>query len=139
MSEKIDSTPELEYHHVGLLVENIEISITHYSELFGKINISDVIVESSQKVKVCFVKISESSFIELIEPISEDSVVHKLLKKRITYYHIAYKVRDIHKMVDRLEKLNYKALEFFNSEAFNGNLCIFLYTPEAHLIELIEE
>jgi len=129
----------LTFHHVAILVESIEVSKVHYAEVFGKENVSDVIIVDSQKVKICFVKISEGSYIELVEPIDEDSVVYKLLKKRHTYYHIAYNVKDIHGMVSRLEKLNYKALKFFNSATRKGKLCIFLYTPEAHLIELIEE
>lgn len=139
MTKKINHLSGLTYHHVGLLVDNIEDSRQHYTQLFGKEKISNVINVTSQKVKVCFVNHSEGSFIELVEPIGEDSVVYKLLKKRHSYYHIAYKVKDIHSMVEKLEKLNYKALDFFNSEGFAGKLCIFLYTPEAHLIELIEE
>jgi len=134
-----NSISDLKFHHIALLVESIENSIIHYTELFGKENISNEFIVTSQKVKVCFVKISDGSYIELVEPLGEESVVYKLLKKRIDYYHIAYKVKDIYKMVDRLEKLNYKAIEFFNSEAYNGKLCIFVYTPDAHLIELIEE
>ena len=139
MNNPTNQLPGLNFHHVAIVVESIAESLGHYAELFGNENISDVITVTSQKVKVCFVKISEGSFIELVEPIGEDSVVFKLLKKRTTYYHIAYKVKDIHQMVEQLEKLNYKTLEFFNSEACNGKPCVFLYSPEAHLIELIEE
>ncbi len=129
----------LSFHHVGLLVERIENSIKQYSDLFGRANVSGIITIESQKVKVCFVKISEASFIELVEPIDQESVVYKLLKKRVNYYHVGYKVADILSAVSRLEELNYKALEFFNSEAFEGKRCIFLFTPGAYLIELIEQ
>ena len=61
------------------------------------------------------------------------------MKKRISYYHIGYKVDDIGNEVRRLESLNYKSLYFFNSEAFDGKKFIFLISPEAHLIELIEK
>ena len=129
----------LTFHHVGLLVENMTDSINHYSALFGEASISETIHVSTQKVKVCFVKIAEGSYIELVQPMGEDSVVYKLLKKRTTYYHIGYKVADISSMVLKLEKMSYKAMEFFISEAFQGKKCIFLFSPEAHLIELIEQ
>lgn len=129
----------LKFHHVGLAVGNMEVSKAHYEELFGKESTSDVFCINSQKVNVCFVKIAENAYIELVEPIGEDSQVATFLKKRITYYHIAYKVEDIVKCVTSLEKLNYKPLEYFRSEAFSGKRCIFLFSPEAHLIELIEE
>ena len=129
----------LSFHHIGLLVESIENSSKEYSQLFGSPNVPDIIIIKSQKVKVCFVKMGEENFIELVEPMDEESIVYTLLKKRINYYHIGYTVTDILAEVNRLEQLNYKALDFFDSEAFGGKRCIFLFTPEAHLIELIEK
>ncbi len=128
----------LEFHHVGLVVESIETSISHYSALFGTENISNVYKIDSQKVNVCFVKVGPTSFIELVEPLGEDSQVYKLLKKRVSYYHVAYKVDQIIDAVTQLELLDYKAMDYFCSEAFDGKRCIFLFSPEAHLIELIE-
>jgi hypothetical protein len=129
----------LEFHHIGLVVENMDSSILHYAALFGKENISGVIKIDSQKVNVCFVKMATGSYIELVEPSDEESPVYKLLKKRTSYYHIGYKVTDIQHAVTNLELLNYKPMSFFNSEAFEGKRCIFLFSPEAHLIELIEK
>jgi len=129
----------LEFHHVGLLVDSLEASVHHYAALFGKENISDVTQIHSQRVNVCFVKIAPERFIEIVEPIGEGSPVYKLLKKRISYYHIGYKVDDIAGTVTKLEGLNYKPMTYFNSEAFGGKKCIFLFSPEAHLIELIEK
>lgn len=128
----------LTFHHVGLLVEEMKESIAHYTALFGPQNISPVTEVSSQKVSVCFVKIADNSFIELVHPLTEDSVVSKLLKKRVGYYHMAYKVADIKFAIQELEKLNYKAMDMFNSEAFNNKPCVFLFSPEGYLTELIE-
>ncbi|MFN8296429.1 MAG: VOC family protein [Chitinophagales bacterium] len=130
---------DLTFHHVGLLVDNIENSINHYSTIFEKNNISKVFSVQSQQVKVCFIKVGIESYIELVEPMHESSVVYKLLKKRVSYYHIGYKVKDIIAATDKLAGLNYKPMDLFHSEAFDGKRCIFLFTPEAHLIELIEE
>ncbi len=130
---------KIEFHHVGLVVESIETSCIHYATLFGKENISEVFKIESQLVNVCFVKIGHHSFLELVEPIGDDSQVAKLLKKRVTYYHVGYKVDDIVSKVNELEALDYKAMAYFDSKAFNGKRCIFLFSPEAHLIELIEK
>ena len=129
----------LTFHHVGLLVDDIVASAENYAALVGKENISAPILVSTQKVKVCFVRTGAESFIELVQPTEEDSAVSKMLKKRVSYYHVAYKVKDIYAEIKRLESLQHKALEPFSSEAFNGKLCVFLFTPEVHLIELIEE
>jgi methylmalonyl-CoA/ethylmalonyl-CoA epimerase len=128
----------LQFHHVGTLVDNMDDAIKHYSELFGHENISPVIVIGSQNVNVCFVKMADESFIELVESCSDESVVARLLKKRVTYYHIGYKVDNITATVSELERLDYRPMEYFYSEAFEGKRCIFLFSPDTHLIELIE-
>ncbi|MRX63748.1 VOC family protein [Maribacter luteus] len=128
----------LDFHHTGVLVTDIVSSLEHFSIVFGKESISEIYEVSTQKVKVCFIKNGENSFLELVQPLGDDSVVSKLLKKRISYYHVAYKVNDIHHTIENLEKINYKSLGLFNSEAFKGNLCAFMYSPDGHLIELIE-
>ena len=127
------------FHHVGLLVESIDDSIINYSKLFGEFNVSKITRINSQKVRVCFIKIASSHFIELVEPTEKDSPVYNLLKKRISYYHIGYKVANIDLAVSILEGLNFKKQEYFYSEAFEGRRCMFLFSPDTHLIELIEE
>jgi methylmalonyl-CoA/ethylmalonyl-CoA epimerase len=126
------------FHHTGILVGNMEEALAHYAELFGESNTSKVYLIESQKVKVCFVKMSNDVYVELVQPLNEQSSVYKLLKKNTSYYHIGYMVSDIEREVQNLVKMNYKPLEFFNSEAFDGNKCIFLFSPDAHLIELIQ-
>jgi methylmalonyl-CoA/ethylmalonyl-CoA epimerase len=128
----------LSLHHIGLVVESIEDSLLHYVELFGRDKISEVFTLPSRHVKICLIQIAESSYLELVQPTGEDSVVFALLMKKASYYHLAYKVKDITSTIERLEKLNYKALSIFNSEAFGGKQCVFVYSPEAHLMELIE-
>ncbi len=47
---------QLTFHHTGLLVNNIEESLAHYSKVFGSDNISKIHTIHSQGVKVCFIK-----------------------------------------------------------------------------------
>lgn len=111
----------------------------NYKALFGPNCISEVFDISSQNVKVCFVDMGNNTFIELVEATSEDSGITRLKKKGFTYYHMAYLTADIEATVAELSTLHYKPMEFFHSEAFKGKRCIFLFSPDAHLIELIEE
>ncbi|MCB9425707.1 MAG: VOC family protein [Flavobacteriales bacterium] len=129
----------LEFHHTGLLVSNIKESLPHYSDIFSLENISDIYTIESQKVKVCFIKNGLNSHLELVEPICEDSMVSGLLKKRIGYYHIGYLTNDVENTITKLEALNYKSMPIFESEAFEGRKCGFLFTPEGHLVEVIEK
>lgn len=133
------SKAALTFHHTGLLTENLEETASHYAEIFGPQAVSAVYFVQSQQVKVCFVQVGADAFIELVQPVSEDSVVSNLLKKRISYYHTGYKVKDLSRAIERLEQLHYKAMTPFASEAFEGKSCVFLLSPEGTLIELIGE
>ncbi len=130
---------ELKFHHVGLAVESIEDTLVYYRELFSEEAVSEIIGISSQKVRVCFVHLGGNQYIELVEPVAGDSAVSNLLRKRIGYYHMAYRVKDFEASISRMEELHFKALEAFSSEAFPGKSCIFLISPDGHLTELIEE
>lgn len=130
---------ELKFHHIGIAVDSIDDSVKNYIQLFGVDCISKKYEISSQMVNVCFVKVGEDTYLELIEANGEDSSIHRLRKKGHSYYHTAYKTKEIEKQVEKLNALNYKSLNYFYSEAFENKRCIFLFSPEAHLIELIEE
>ena len=93
---------------------------------------------SSQGVYVCFVKNGTDTFLELVEPINEKSIIFKMQKKGITYYHVGYITDNILDEVKSLEANNYKAFDYFHSEAFNDKRCVFLISPDGHLMELIE-
>ena len=134
----LDIFKEFRFHHIGLLVTDIDEAINSYVSLFGAENASEVYTLKSQGVKEAFIRNSDSTYLGLVSPINEDSVVHRMLKKGMSYYHVAYKVDNIDSSVEKLEALHYKPLEQFRSEAFN-NLCVFLYTPEGHLVELIQD
>lgn len=129
---------DLNFHHVGTLVEDMNVAVQNYTNIFGKESASEVIRVASQQVDVCFIKVGNSSYIELVHPYSSESKVFNMLKKRVTYYHIGYKVEDIESAVAKLEAQEFKAMEYFSSEAFEGKRCIFLFSPDAHLFELIE-
>lgn len=130
---------KLTFHHIGIAVNSIDEAAGNYKAIFGAESISPKYFVSTQQVNVCFINVGNGTFLELVEATSEDSSITRLRKKGYTYYHMAYLVADIEAAVAELVGLNHKAMDFFHSEAFKGKRCIFLFSPDAHLIELIEE
>jgi methylmalonyl-CoA/ethylmalonyl-CoA epimerase len=130
---------DLKFHHTGVAVSSIEETLPNYITLFGKEKVSEKYHVSSQGVNVCFIEVSPDVYIELIEPATEESSINRMTKKGISYYHVAYLTHNIEKTVSELVSLNYKEYEYFKSEAFKNKRCIFLHSPDAHLIELIEK
>jgi hypothetical protein len=126
----------LEPHHFGCLVRNLDQAIEAYRPLFPAM--SPKIYVSAQKVTVCFVRLGEAISLELIEPAEPDAATQTMLKRGIAYYHVGYLVKDFEGSVEKLEKLGYKVVESFHSEAFEGKRCAFLMSPVLHLIELME-
>lgn len=128
----------LNIHHIGCLVEDIETVKSTYRDLMNFKNISEICFVQSQNIKVCFIEIGKNVFIELIQPLAENSL-YRLLKKGTTYYHIAYLADNFENTIDDLISKDYLLINTFHSEAFNNKRCAFLSTPERHLIELIED
>ncbi len=123
-------------HHVGCLAQDLDESISYYRELHPKI--SEPVEIAQQGVRVCFVDTGTGVAIELVQATSEASVVHRLLRRGIVFYHLGYLVSNYDERVADLAEKNYKVVQEFRSEAFNGARCAFLTSPLAHLIELIE-
>ena len=128
----------LKIHHIGCLVDEIETSKDAYRKLFGIDPIPETFFITSQKVFVSFIDIGKDMYLELIQPTEDNTTLSRLRKNNTSYYHIGYTVNNLKKSIDNFLALNSLLVNTFRSEAFEGRECAFLYTPEMHLIELIE-
>jgi hypothetical protein len=61
-----------------------------------------------------------------------------MMKKGISFYHLAFIVLNFDERLELLQNQNFRLISVFNSEAFENRRCAFLYSPEMHLIEIIE-
>lgn len=127
-----------QFHHTGLLVQDIDSTIEFYKKTLGFTEVSEVYNIANQKVKVCFIKNGTDSYLELVMPNPENKALYDMLKKKINYYHIGYLVNDFDLALEKIGQ-DTILLSTFHSEAFGGKRCSFVYTRELHLIELIEK
>lgn len=128
----------LTIHHFGCLTENTENSIVNFRNLYGNFELSKKILIQSQNVYVQFLKVSSSFLVELVEPIGIQNPLNRLLKKQNFFYHTGFTTINIEETILKMEVKGYKLINKFSSEAFNNNLCAFLYSPDMHLVELIQ-
>jgi len=128
----------LEFHHVGCIVDDIDESVMLHQQVHQG-SVHPKIFIASQQVTICFVELAKGAYLEFVQASGEDSVIHGLKKKKISYYHLGYKVADFDIAIADLERLDYKLINTFNSEAFEGRRCAFMLTPDLRLIELIEK
>ncbi len=81
--------PTLKIHHIGYLVKKIEKAKKTF-EALGYLVEQDTVYDDIRKVDICFL-VKNGYRVELVSPVSEDSVVAGLLKKyKNAPYHICY-------------------------------------------------
>ncbi|MBN2343339.1 MAG: methylmalonyl-CoA epimerase [Deltaproteobacteria bacterium] len=114
--------------HVGVAVPNIEEYIKVFSDTLG-MNFQGVEEVAEQKVKVAFLQVGESR-IELLEPTSEDSPVHKYLNSndnKPKFHHIAFEVDDLQEALDRAKADGLKLIDETPRRGAGGAQIAFLH------------
>lgn len=88
--------------HIAIAVKNLDESLKFYKDSLG-LEFEGIEIVEEQKVKTAFLKVGETH-IELLEPTSNESTVHKFLEKRGEgLHHIAIKVENINEYLAKLE------------------------------------
>tara|TARA_B110000438_G_C15800844_1_gene645086 strand:+ start:170 stop:571 length:402 start_codon:yes stop_codon:yes gene_type:complete len=93
----------MKLHHLGIVVENIQDSLGELTQFINFEETDLPTLVDSQKVNVCFLKTS-NVFIELIEPINQDSPVKKFADNGGGFHHLCFEVDDIVKELDGMRK-----------------------------------
>lgn len=106
--EKID--------HIGIAVRNLEERIIYYTETLG-LSLLKIEEVESQKVRVAFIDAGNVK-LELLEPTSEESVIHGFIEKRGEgIHHVAFGVTGIR---ERMQELREKGIRLLSEEPKPG-------------------
>lgn len=93
----------MKLHHIGIVVPKISSSLGEITKYIKFETIGLPLPVGSQKVNVCFLKAGEV-FLELIEPVEENSPVFEFARKGGGIHHICFEVKDIHGQVKEMTK-----------------------------------
>tara|TARA_Y100001934_G_scaffold283072_1_gene400346 strand:+ start:688 stop:1089 length:402 start_codon:yes stop_codon:yes gene_type:complete len=128
----------MKLHHVGIVVKNIEES---FGEMAKFLQFDETILPievESQNVNVCFLKTSDV-YLELIEPISNNSPVKKFSETGGGFHHLCFEVEDVKKEIKRMEKDGARVI-VEPTIGFEGRIIAFLFlnmkNTNCNLIEL---
>jgi len=125
--------------HIGIVVKSIENSIEHWENVFKYRKMTDIVINSRQKVKVVFLCKKNSLTIKLVEPVDESSPVYKFAMKGGGMHHICFKCKDMNKELQRLSNMGLRILtEPQPGEAFEDENIAFIFAKNGLNIELIE-
>ena len=125
--------------HLGIVVKSIEKGIEHWTSVFGYEQMTEVIVNTRQKVKVVFMQKIDSTIIKLIEPVDKTSPAYNVAMKGGGLHHIGFRCEDINGEIERLQEKGLRVITAPQpGEAFDNNSIAFLFAKQGLNIELID-
>lgn len=125
--------------HLGIVVTSIEEGIRHWESVFGYQQMTDVVVNTRQKVKVVFLAKEQSMTIKLIEPVDETSPIFRLAKRGGGLHHLCFKCENIDGEIDNLTEKGLRVLsQPAPGEAFENENIAFIFAKQGLNIELID-
>lgn len=125
--------------HICFAVKNLKEGIEHWNYVFGYKQMTHIIENSLQKVKVVFLKKDDSITVKLIEPLENNQSLLNFVNRGGGFHHICFKCNNMEHKIDDLTK---KGLIMLVSpqpgEAFNNHNIAFLLSKYGLNIELID-
>jgi methylmalonyl-CoA/ethylmalonyl-CoA epimerase len=131
----------IRFDHIGYAVADIRAYLDEFFvPLFRPLNVTPVVEDPLQRVRIAFATLDGGARIELIEPTDESSPVSKYLgDRRGGLYHLCYSTDSLE---DAVEQFRAKHCMVFSgptpAAAFGGRRIVFLFTPQRDIIELVE-
>lgn len=127
----------LSVHHIGYLVKKIEKAKQTFEQL-GYRTEQDVVYDDIRKINICFMVMGDCR-VELVSPVSEDSVVAGLIRKyKNSPYHICYETDDYEAAYAELTAHGFLAIDTPTpAPALGGRKVVFLTNAAIGMIELI--
>lgn len=128
----------LKIHHIGYLVKKMDKAIVSFTGLGYQIT-QPTLYDDIRKVDICFLE-KDGYRIELVSPVSEDSVVAGLMKKyKNSPYHICYETEDYEKTYEELTANGFIAIDTLTpAPALQNREVVFLTNASMGMIELIK-
>lgn len=136
----------MKVHHIGYLVKNIDKAVEQFLLLgYQVVSLVDIygvgvkIRDDGRKIDIVFMK-SGNYLVELVSPVSTDSVVAELLKRvKNSPYHICYESENLDDDIAVLKANGFTQIdEPCAAPAIAGRRVVFFASSKIGLIELLE-
>ena len=125
--------------HICFAVKNISEGISYWESVFGYRQMTEVIVNSLQKVKVSFLCKEDSMLVKLIEPLEDNQSLLNFVHRGGGFHHLCFRVDN---MDEQISELKEKGLLLLvppqPGEAFNNHKISFMLARNGLNLELID-
>jgi methylmalonyl-CoA/ethylmalonyl-CoA epimerase len=125
--------------HICFAVKNIQEGIAYWERVFGYRQMTSVIINSIQQVKVSFLSKEDSIMVKLIEPLETNQSLVNFVNRGGGFHHLCFKCEDINEKMSELKKEGLLSLVPPQpGEAFNNHNIAFLLAKYGLNVELID-
>ena len=125
--------------HICFAVKNLGEGIAYWENVFGYRQMTEVVQNSLQKVKVVFLCKEESALVKLIEPVEGNQSLINFVNRGGGFHHLCFRVDN---METQLSELKEKGLLMLvppqPGEAFNNHDIAFMLARYGLKVELID-
>ncbi|KYF86545.1 VOC family protein [Sorangium sp. So ce388] len=147
MNDQIPGFLFIDHLAIAVPAGQLEAQVNAY-ELLGFREVHREEVRGTDQVREVLLRIGDSeNLIQLLEPLSPDSPVQKLIDKnggRGGFAHVAYRVRDAQVAFDELKARGFRIIDAAPRPGSRGTTIFFLHpksrddAPFGHLIEVVQ-
>lgn len=125
--------------HICFAVKNLNDGIDYWERIFGYKQMTTIIENSRQKVKVAFLSKPNSLLIKLIEPTETNQSLINFVNRGGGFHHICFKCNNLNEgMSDLTEKGLITLVKPQSGEAFNNHDIAFMLAKNGINVELID-
>jgi methylmalonyl-CoA/ethylmalonyl-CoA epimerase len=125
--------------HICFEVNDIKKSISYWETVFEYKQLTEIIENSRQEVRVSFLGKENSITIKLIEPIGKNQLSPNINIRSGNFHHLCFKCQDVNQKIEELKKKGMLILVPPQpGEAFSNNNIAFLLAGNGLRIELID-
>ena len=132
-----------ELYHIGVAVQDAEKTAKLYEKTLGlTIAHDETVMDQGVRAIMLLPQNSNSTAIELLEPVVNESSISKFLEKRGEgMHHVCYLVEDIKYGIESLIKNNIEMIDLEPREGLNNTLVAFAHPKSLNgvLIELAQK
>ncbi len=125
--------------HICFAVSDLNEGIGYWQNVFGYRQMTKIVENSLEKVKVVFLSKEDSITIKLIEPFENNQSLMNFVTKGGGFHHLCFKCLSIDNQIDDLKE---KGLLMLSpprrGEAFNNNRIAFMLARYGLRVELID-
>ena len=89
--------------HICFAVKDLQKGIENWTKAFGYTQMTEIVSNTRQEVKVVFLSKEESITIKLIEPFEENESVSDFVKKGGGFHHLCFKCLNLEEQMQELK------------------------------------